>query len=295
MLGDDPEKRRQRLGTGTMRRNNSRNKRRTQAMTTEIKQIVRERYAAVANTGCCGPNSCGESVDLGLDMIGDAYRSVDGYVAEADLGLGCGLPTQHAGIKAGDVVLDLGSGAGIDAFVARRLVGASGRVIGVDMTPEMLARARDNAAKLGYDNVEFRQGEIEALPIANASIDVVVSNCVLNLVPDKARAFAEIFRVLRPGAHFCVSDIVATGSLPEPIQNAAALYVGCIAGALPIGEYLHRIEEAGFAAIAVVESKPIALPDAVLAQALSAAEIASFRQSGTQLQSITVRASKPSA
>jgi SAM-dependent methyltransferase len=264
---------------------------------TEIKRVVRERYAsaAVAKTSCCGPTSCSETADLGLNMIGDAYSRVEGYVADADLGLGCGLPTQHAGIKAGDVVLDLGSGAGIDAFVARRIVGASGRVIGVDMTPEMLARARDNAAKLGYDNVEFRLGEIEALPVDDAAIDVVVSNCVLNLVPNKARAFAEIFRVLRPGAHFCVSDIVATGTLPEPIKNAAALYVGCIAGALSLGDYLRLIEEAGFAAIAVIESKPIALPDDVLAQALSAAEIAAFRQSGTQLQSITVRATKPPA
>ena len=265
----------------------------------EIKEVVRARYAsaAVAKTGCCGPRSCGDAAgpDLGLNMIGDAYRSVDGYLADADLGLGCGLPTQHAGITAGDVVLDLGSGAGIDAFVARRIVGTSGRVIGVDMTPEMLARARDNAAKLGYDNVEFRFGEIEALPVEDAAIDVVVSNCVLNLVPDKARAFAEMFRVLRPGAHFCVSDIVATAALPEPIKNAAALYVGCIAGALPLGDYLRLIEEAGFKAIAVLESKPVELPDDVLARALSETEIAAFRRTGVGLQSVTVRATKPAA
>src|SRR5512144_3141587 len=220
----------------------------------EIKQVVLDRYASAALTksSCCGPRTCGESgndvsgPDLGVNMIGGAYQAVEGYLPEADLGLGCGLPTQHAGIKAGDVVLDLGSGAGIDAFLAQRIVGETGRVIGVDMTPEMLERARQNTAKLGYDNVEFRFGEIEALPVDDNAIDVVVSNCVLNLVPDKARAFAEIYRVLRPGAHFCVSDIVATGPLPEPIKNAAALYVGCVAGALPVNGYLCLIENAGF-------------------------------------------------
>src|SRR5512144_1967818 len=195
----------------------------------EIKQVVLDRYASAALTksSCCGPRTCGESgndvsgPDLGVNMIGGAYQAVEGYLPEADLGLGCGLPTQHAGIKAGDVVLDLGSGAGIDAFLAQRIVGETGRVIGVDMTPEMLERARQNAAKLGYANVEFRFGEIEALPVDDNAIDVVVSNCVLNLVPDKARAFAEIYRVLRPGAHFCVSDVVATGELSEPIRQAA--------------------------------------------------------------------------
>ena len=239
---------------------------------TDIKQVVRERYAsaAVAKTSCCGPKTCGgtSGPDLGLNMIGDAYRDVEGYLADADLGLGCGLPTRHAGIKASDIVLDLGSGAGIDAFLARRIVGETGRVIGVDMTPEMLGRARQNAAKLGYDNVEFRAGEIEALPVDDAAIDVVVSNCVLNLVPDKARAFAEIFRVLRPGAHFCVSDIVATGVLPESIKKVAALYVGCIAGALPRDEYLRLIADVGFEAIDVREAKPIDLPEDVLAHHL---------------------------
>ena len=263
----------------------------------DIKRVVRERYASAAATSkrCCGATA-GKGLaqpDLGLDMIGDAYQAVEGYVADADLGLGCGLPTQHAGIKPGDVVLDLGSGAGIDAFVARRIVGAKGRVIGVDMTPEMLTRARKNAAKLGYDNVEFRAGEIEALPVADASIDVVVSNCVLNLVPNKAGAFAEIYRVLRAGAHFCVSDIVATGLLPEPIRKAAVLYVGCVAGALPRDEYLRLIDEAGFAAIDVAETKPIDLPDEVLVSHLDATGLAAFRSSDTTLQSITVRATKP--
>lgn len=263
----------------------------------EIKQVVRERYASAAATSqrCCGATAGKELAhpNLGLDMIGDAYKVVEGYVADADLGLGCGLPTQHAGIRPGDIVLDLGSGAGIDAFVARRIVGAQGRIIGVDMTPEMLTRARENAAKLGYENVEFRAGEIEALPVEDASVDVVVSNCVLNLVPDKAGAFAEIYRVLRPGAHFCVSDIVATGILPEPIRKAAALYVGCVAGALPRDEYLRLIDEAGFEAIDVAETKEIDLPDEVLASHLDDTGLTAFRESGTTLQSITVRAAKP--
>ncbi|MGZ8403700.1 MAG: methyltransferase domain-containing protein [Rhodoplanes sp.] len=182
----------------------------------EIHALVREKYGALARKDASGCGcSCGSADEAdSLDMIGDAYKSVDGYVAEADLGLGCGLPTEHANIKPGETVLDLGAGAGIDAFVARRLVGESGQVYGVDMTPDMAGKARFNAEKLGYRNVEFRLGEIERLPFERDSIDLVISNCVLNLVPDKARAFAEIFRVLRPGARFCVSDIVASAPLP---------------------------------------------------------------------------------
>jgi arsenite methyltransferase len=266
----------------------------------DIKSVVRDKYGAIAQSaekragkGCgCGTNCCS---DGSLDMIGGAYADVDGYVAEADLALGCGLPTQHAGIAAGDVVLDLGSGAGIDAFVARRLVGDHGQVIGVDMTETMIERARANATKLGYDNVAFRLGEIEALPVADASIDVVISNCVLNLVPDKAKAFAETLRVLRPGGHFCVSDIVATGSLPEGIQKAAALYVGCVAGAIPEAEYLAVIRAAGFGDVRIAERKPVALPDEVLRGHLSPTELREFRASGVGVQSVTVLGSKPAA
>ena len=265
---------------------------------TDIKSIVREKYGAIAQNaekragkgGGCGTSCCG---DGSLDMIGGAYAAVDGYVAEADLALGCGLPTEHAGIAAGDTVLDLGAGAGIDAFVARRLVGDRGQVIGVDMTETMIERARANAAKLGYDNVAFRLGEIEALPVADASIDVVISNCVLNLVPDKAKAFAETFRVLKPGGHFCVSDIVATGPLPEGIQKAAALYVGCVAGAIPESDYLARIREAGFADVRIAERKPVALPDEVLREHLSPTELREFRASGIGILSVTVLGSKP--
>jgi SAM-dependent methyltransferase len=264
--------------------------------TAEIKSVVRARYGAIAESGqrgCgCGPDACGGG---GLDMIGDGYGAHDGYVADADLGLGCGVPTRHAGIREGDVVLDLGSGAGIDAFVARRSVGEGGRVMGVDMTQAMIERARANAEKLGFDNVEFRLGEIEQLPVEDATVDVVLSNCVLNLVPDKAKAFAETFRVLKSGGRFCVSDIVATGGLPEGIRNAAALYVGCVAGAMPESEYLATIRGAGFEGVRIAERKPIALPDDVLREHLSDSELAAFRASGVGLLSVTVLGTKPEA
>jgi SAM-dependent methyltransferase len=221
-----------------------------------IRALVREKYGAIARketSGCCPTSGCG-SAEQGIDMIGDAYKSVEGHVAEADLGLGCGVPTEHAGIKPGDTVLDLGAGAGVDAFVARRIVGEAGRVYGVDMTADMVAKARANSEKLGYRNVEFRLGEIEHLPFERDSIDVVISNCVLNLVPDKARAFAEIFRVLRPGAHFCVSDIVASAPLPEKLRHAAALYVGCVAGAESEANYLALIRKAGFRDVRIAKA-----------------------------------------
>jgi arsenite methyltransferase len=259
----------------------------------EIREVVRERYAAMARaaTDCCGPaSSC--CSDGSINMIGDAYVGMEGYVADADLGLGCGLPTRHAGLKPGDTVLDLGSGAGNDAFIARHEVGETGRVIGVDMTPEMIARARTNTEKLGYRNVVFRLGEIEALPVEAGSVDVVISNCVLNLVPDKAAAFAEMFRVLKPGGHFCVSDIVATAELPEAIKKVAALHVGCVAGAMPEADYLGLIAAAGFTAVRIAEAKPIALPDPALAGHLSAEAIAAFRASGIALKSVTVLGTK---
>jgi arsenite methyltransferase len=262
--------------------------------TTDIKSVVRDRYGAIAAgaaQGCCSaPGGCGDGA---LDMIGDAYADLAGYVPEADLGLGCGVPTRHAGIEEGDIVLDLGSGAGIDAFVALRSVGEAGRVIGVDMTEAMIERARANAAKLGYGNVEFRLGEIEQLPIEDDTVDVVISNCVLNLVPDKAKAFAETFRALRPGGHFCVSDIIATGTLPEGIRRAAALYVGCVAGAVPESEYLAIIRAAGFDNVRIAERKPVELPDEVLREHLSKTELAAFRESGIGLLSVTVLGAKP--
>lgn len=243
----------------------------------ELRTLVREQYGAVAqkDTSCCGTTSV-NAADA-FNIIGDAYKSVEGYVAEADLGLGCGVPTEHAGIKAGHTVLDLGSGAGVDAFVARSLAGEAGHVYGVDMTPEMVAKARANAAKLGYRNVEFRLGEIEHLPFEHDSIDVVISNCVLNLVPDKPRAFAEIYRVLRPGAHFCVSDVVASAPLPDSIRNVAALYVGCIAGAEAEQRYLEIISNAGFKNPRIVKSQRVDVPDSALSSLLPADAIAAAR------------------
>ena len=251
----------------------------------ELKAVVQEKYAAVA-TGADGGCGCGDGAEL--SMIGDAYDGVAGYVAEADLGLGCGLPTELANLRLGDVVLDLGSGAGLDAFVARSIVGEAGRVIGVDMTPEMIAKARANAERLGYANVAFLLGDIEALPLEDGSVDVVISNCVLNLVPDKARAFAEMYRVLRAGGHFCVSDVVASGPLPPAIQRSAALYAGCVAGVMEEEAYLAKLREAGFADVRAVRARPIDLPDEALLAYVSPEELAAFRRSGVALRSVTV-------
>ena len=257
----------------------------------DIHALVREKYGALARKEASGCGcSCAPDAADSLDMIGDAYKSVEGYFAEADLGLGCGLPTEHANIKPGETVLDLGAGAGIDAFVARRLVGAEGQVYGVDMTPDMVAKARANAEKLGYRNVEFRLGEIECLPLERDSIDLVISNCVLNLVPDKARAFAEVFRVLRPGGRFCVSDIVASAPLPD---KAAALYVGCVAGAEPEADYLAIVRAAGFHDIRIAKSRRIDLPDDVLTGILTADDLAAMRDADLHVRSVTVVGVKP--
>ena len=259
-----------------------------------IKTLVREKYGAIASDSTeakgCG---CGCSSAEAFDMVGDAYASVEGYVPEADLGLGCGVPTELANLQTGQTVLDLGSGAGLDVFTARSIVGATGHVIGVDMTPEMTAKARENAEKLGFDNVTFLQGEIEALPVDSDSIDVVISNCVLNLVPDKPRAFAEVYRVLRPGAHFCVSDIVIEGEMPAAIQRAAELYVGCVSGAMQKSAYLQTIDAAGFADTAILKAREIEIPEGVLQEHLNEGELAHFRASGMKVLSVTVRATKP--
>lgn len=257
----------------------------------ETKHLVREKYGDIAQgkSCCCGKRTAAST----YADVGEAYERVEGYVPEADLGLGCGIPTEHAGLAPGLTVLDLGSGAGNDVFVARRHVGESGRVIGVDFTPDMLAKAEANRAKLGYTNVEFRQGDIENLPVPEAEIDVVVSNCVLNLVPDKARAFDEIFRVLKPGGRFAVSDIVLEGELPEKMRRAAEFYVGCIAGALQKSAYLGTVEKAGFADIATPKEREIHIPDGDLAEHLSTEELAAFRASGTRVLSVTVTARKP--
>ncbi|MGD9507727.1 MAG: arsenite methyltransferase [Geminicoccaceae bacterium] len=264
----------------------------------EIRTLVRERYGTIARetSSCCAPATCGCGPEIapdGLNVIGDAYQGVAGRHEEADLNLGCGVPTRHAALRPGETVLDLGSGAGNDVLIARHEVGPEGRVIGVDMTPDMIGRARANAEKLGFENVEFRLGEIERLPVEAGSVDAVISNCVLNLVPDKAGAFAETARVLRPGGRFCVSDIVATAELPAGVRAAAGLYVGCVAGAIPEVDYLALLAAAGFEDVRIVEPKPIALPDKALAPHMGPAEIAAFRASGVGIKSVTVLGTKP--
>jgi SAM-dependent methyltransferase len=258
----------------------------------KLKQIVKEKYGEIAekNSSCCGPTSCCGSTSKVVDytIMQDDYSNLKGYVADADLGLGCGLPTELAGIEKGDTVVDLGSGAGNDVFVSRALVGKSGKVIGLDFTEEMIDKANENNRKLGYDNVEFHLGEIENMPLENDTADVVVSNCVLNLVPDKEKAFAEMYRIIKPGGHFCVSDIVLKGELPEGLQKSAAMYAGCVSGAIQQEEYLGILDETGFKNVEVKKTKVIDLPDDVLNNYLSAEEINIFRENKIGIFSITV-------
>ena len=266
---------------------------------TEIKEMVREKYSEIAKqsketnaASCCGATSacCGDEV---YNIMADDYTKLDGYVADADLGLGCGLPTEFAKIKEGDVVIDLGSGAGNDAFIARRLTGEKGKVIGIDFTEAMITRARENAEKLGYTNVEFRQGDIESMPVTANKADVIVSNCVLNLVPNKHKVISEIFRVLKPGGHFSISDIVLDGELPLKWKEIAELYAGCVSGAIQKDEYLGIIEEAGFKNITLQKDKTILIPDNILAEYLSEEEIEEYKKGKTRITSITVYAEKP--
>jgi ubiquinone/menaquinone biosynthesis C-methylase UbiE len=225
--------------------------------------------------------------------MAEDYSQLKGYVADADLGLGCGLPTEHALIKNGDVVVDLGSGAGNDAFIARSLTGENGKVIGVDFTEKMIAKARANAEKLGYHNVEFRYGDIEQMPVNENVADVVVSNCVLNLVPDKAKAFAETFRILKPGGHFSVSDIVLKGNLPENLRKSAEMYAGCVSGAIEKEEYLDIVRKTGFTSIRVQKERKITIPDEILSVYLESAEIEKYRSGTSGIYSITLYAEKP--
>jgi len=263
----------------------------------DVKEIVKEKYGEIANSSssCCGPSSCcGTSNKIvGYTVMNDEYTHLEGYVADADLSLGCGLPTEFAGIKTGDTVIDLGSGAGNDVFIARAIVGEEGKVIGVDMTKEMIAKAEQNNSKLGYKNVEFRFGDIEDLPLANNLADVIVSNCVLNLVPDKEKAFSEIYRTLKPGAHFCVSDIVIKGELHPELKKSAEMYAGCVAGAIQQEDYLAKIKDAGFINTEIKKTKIIELPDDLLLQYLDKDQLQVYKSSGVGIFSITVVAEKP--
>jgi arsenite methyltransferase len=229
--------------------------------TGDIRNVVREKYGAIAekvDEGCgCGSGGCcgGSAVDQVAEYIGYTPEQLAALPEGANLGLGCGNPLAHAVPKAGEVVLDLGSGAGMDAFLAGREVGPTGRVIGVDMTPQMLEKARANAAAVGAQNVEFRLGEIEHLPVADGSVDLVISNCVVNLSPDKEQVFREAFRALRPGGRMVVSDLVLLRTLSEEVRRSVEAYVGCVAGAAMKEDYLRAIREAGFRDVAVVEER----------------------------------------
>lgn len=264
---------------------------------TDLKELVRTKYGEIAEqskdmnaASCCGVGGC-STVDY--TIFAQDYSNLQGYVADADLGLGCGVPTEFAQIKPGDTVIDLGSGAGNDAFVARAITGEGGKVIGVDMTPAMIDKARENADKLGFNNVEFRLGDIEALPIAANRADVIISNCVLNLVPDKRTAFAEMYRVLKPGGHFSVSDIVLRGELPDALRHDAEMYAGCVSGAIQESDYLGLLRDVGFADVTVQKANVITLPDDILSQYLTSDEITAMRDGGTGIVSVTVYGMKP--
>jgi len=260
----------------------------------ELKEIVKQKYDEIVrkeDEGCgC---ACGCGPETSYTIFSEDYSGLEGYNPDADLNLGCGMPTELADIHKGDTVVDLGSGAGNDVFVARTLVGESGQVFGIDMTESMVEKARKNAEKLGFKNVEFRLGDIDDMPLENDMIDVAVSNCVLNLLPNKKQGFSEMFRVLKPGGHFCVSDIVTKGSLPENIREAAEMYAGCVSGAIEQDDYVNQLSEAGFTDVKIAKSRTINLPDELLQEYLSDDEIASYRVSGSTLLSVTVTGVKP--
>jgi ubiquinone/menaquinone biosynthesis C-methylase UbiE len=239
---------------------------------------------------CCGATTTSGEV---YNIMTDDYSELEGYAPEADLGLGCGLPTQFARISKGDTVIDLGSGAGNDCFVARHETGPEGKVIGIDFTPSMIKKARQNAERLGFNNVEFREGDIDDMPVNDGVADVIVSNCVLNLVPNKPRVIAEIFRVLKPGGHFSISDIVLVGNLPDALKEDAEMYAGCVAGAIQKEEYLQYIREAGFENLTIQKEKPIIIPEDILAKYLPEAEVKTFNQQDTGIFSVSVYAEKP--
>lgn len=262
-------------------------------MSEELKDIVRVKYNQIATqsketneSSCCGSTGCCDNMEY--TIMSDDYSGVEGYSKDADLGLGCGIPTEYAGISKNDTVIDLGSGAGNDAFVARSIVGASGKVFGIDFAGAMLTKARNNTVKLGYKNIEFIKGDIENMPFDDELANVIISNCVLNLVPDKRKAFSEIFRVLKPGGHFCVSDIVLSGELPDELLKDAEMYAGCVAGAPQKNLYMEIINETGFQNIEIKKEKEIILPESVLTNYLTIDQIVAFKTGHSGIFSITV-------
>ena len=256
-----------------------------------VKEMVKERYNDAVSAGCCCGS--GKISNKLYSIMSEDYSRMKGYVPDADLGFGCGVPTRYAGIKRGDTVVDLGSGAGNDCFVARAETGKSGRIIGVDFAPAMIAKAVKNAKKLGVKNVEFRRGDIENMPVAKNTADVVISNCVLNLLPKKNKIFHEIKRILKPGGHFCVSDIVLEGTLPARLRETAAMYVGCVAGAIQKKEYLNEISKAGFKNIKVVKERKVEIPDNACPPELDAKTIKNFKNGSCKILSVTVTGVKP--
>jgi len=258
----------------------------------ELKEIVKEKYASIAEQSLEVNQSSCCSTEV-YNIMTDDYTHVSGYNKDADLGLGCGLPTQFAKIKKGDTIVDLGSGAGNDCFVARAETGETGKVIGIDFTPAMIAKAKVNAIKLGYNNIEFREGDIENMPIASNIADVVVSNCVLNLVPNKDGVFKEIYRVLKPGGHFSISDIVLVGQLPESLKKDAEMYAGCVSGAIQKEVYMELIHHNGFENITIQKEKAIIIPDDIFSKYLDADSLQNFKNASIGIFSVTVFAQKP--
>lgn len=265
----------------------------------EIKEMVKQKYGDIALqnievnlASCCGASCSTSEV---YNIMSDDYSNLEGYQADADLGLGCGLPTQFAKIKKGNTVIDLGSGAGNDCFIARNETGEDGRVIGIDFTPTMVEKARANAQKMGLSNVEFRLGDIENMPVSDNMADVIVSNCVLNLVPNKDGVFKEIFRALKPGGHFSISDIVIIGALPDALRLDAEMYAGCVAGAIQKHDYMDLISKNGFINISIQKEKPIIIPDDILKNYLDEEKLEAFKNGNTGIFSVTVYAEKPNS
>ena len=265
----------------------------------QLKEIVRKKYSEIAlqdketnMSSCCGAGGCSTEV---YNIMSEDYTTLNGYNADADLGLGCGLPTQYAQIKKGDVVVDLGSGAGNDCFIARHETGETGKVIGIDFTPAMIDKARSNAEVRGFNNVEFRQGDIESMPITANTADVIVSNCVLNLVPNKDAVIKDIYRVLKPGGHFSISDVVLVGALPEGLRKDAEMYAGCVSGAIQKEVYMELIHANGFEQVTIQKEKAIIIPDDILINYLTTDQIAAFKNGATGIFSVTVFAKKPIA
>ncbi len=262
----------------------------------QIKEMVKQKYSEIAlqdqevnASSCCGSGGCSTEV---YNIMNDEYSHLEGYNPDADLKLGCGLPTEYAKIKQGDTVVDLGSGAGNDCFVARHETGETGKIIGIDFTQAMIDKARANAEKRNFNNVEFRLGDIENIPVSANVADVVVSNCVMNLVPNKPKAFGEVYRILKPGGHFSISDIVLTGELPERIKNAAEMYAGCVASAIQKNDYLNIIQEAGFENVKLQKEKAIIIPEDILKNYLNEDEIALYNSNKNIIYSITVYGEK---